>query len=124
MKKNITVADWMSERGIVYITDAEKYTIGQDLTNEEVQEIKLFLWHSIAYDAGLDGLGDMIQFLGDDFKFKFHHFLMTLIWDPRVPEESNWSDILWDSIEPEERSICHQIMRDMQPTDFTEDDDE
>ena len=117
-EKSITVAQWMEECGIPYVIDAEKYVVGQELTEGDVEQIRNCLWYSIAYNMGMDVCYLALQFMGEPFASEFHHFFLSLIWDPRVPQESNWSEALWDSMEPKDRVVCHKLMRQMQhPSD-------
>ena len=104
----------MGESGIPYVVDAEKYLLGQNLNKRDVEEIRKCLWYSLACEAGLEVCYHMLLFFGEPFNMDFHHFLMSLMWDPRVPDESNWSEALWDSMEPKDRTICHKIMRENQ----------
>lgn len=112
-----TLADWMRETGIPHHPEAKNYVVGQNLSSEDANIIKSILAGGIAYDLGLLGDGPANGcYCGYADQF-FYGMFLFLMGDFRVPCESNWADALWDTLDPEEITICNGITETLKVLD-------
>lgn len=109
MDKIMNVAQWMESVGLPYVVDAEKYNVGQNLTEDEAWEIKRYVEFSILCQEGLeDGLGFI--FTLPSLHMDQIDMRINLIWYPEVSSGSNWSDALLGTLDQSEMCMLHDIM--------------
>ena len=101
MNKIMNVAEWMESVDLPYVIDAEKYTVGQNLTEDEAWEVKQYIEYAILCQEGLeDGLG--FVFTLPSLHMDQIIMLVNLIWYPGVSSRSNWSDALLRTLDETE----------------------
>lgn len=109
MNKKMNVAEWMESVDLPYIIDAEKYFVGQNLTEDDAWKIKDYVEYSILCREGLESGFGFIFTLPSLYMDQIE-MLINLIWYPGVAPESNWSDALLRTLDETEMSMLHDIM--------------
>ena len=112
MTKEMNVAEWMESVDLPYIIDAEKYLVGQNLTEDDAWKIKGYVEYSILCREGLEAGFGLIFTLPGLYMDQID-MLINLIWYPGVDPESNWSDALLGTLDETELNMLHDIMSDV-----------
>lgn len=105
---DITLAEWMGHVGLPKYFEASQIDVGQNLTIDEATLLSQAVLCGVMYE------NEPERILTEEEACRgFVITMMELMWSPRIAENSNWRLYLWLLLPPDDRAICHQIMRSM-----------
>ena len=107
MFKKYTVANWMENEGVLYTKEANKYIVGQNLTNEQAKEIIRMIAQGMGIEYDNPDKLECVRRLGNPYRqvaFKYTGLILE-----KAKRKSNWSRALWDALDEADKLACNDI---------------
>jgi hypothetical protein len=105
--KNMALNKWMMLEWLPRDMMAEKYTVGQDLTTEQANEIIRIIAHSVGFNLNLPQARKNLDRVGTPYR-DFITCMVLLI----LAGKSNirWAEILWNTMDAGLQHACNTVM--------------
>ena len=102
-----TVADWMEDEGIPHAKEANKYLIGQNLTDKQAKEIILMIAKSVGIKYYSPKKCEFLKKSGSSYQYAVYKYTALIV--DGMNDETNWADALWGVLDREDKIACNDI---------------
>lgn len=105
--KNMNLNDWMLVELLPRDFAAAKYTVGQDLTEEQAKEIVRIIARSVNFKLDSPKARKRLSRIGSPYR----DFVVCMILLMTAGESNTkWCDMLWFALDSNLRFACHNVM--------------
>ena len=101
------LSDWMAMQWLPRDMRAEKYTVGQDLTQTEAAEIVRIIARSVSFKPCKKGTRKELR----EIRSAYRDFIVCITMLMCVgAENEKWCDRIWFALDPDFREACTTVL--------------
>lgn len=102
----MNLSTWMITKWLPSDVAAEKYVIGQNLTQDQAAEIIQIIARSVNFNQAFPWARSNLKQIGP-----YRDFAMSILMLVHAGSFNHkWSDMLWDSLDPSQQDACESVM--------------